>query len=450
MDIARAPIERSRRASRLNAVSGVQLPFEARVDRAVNADVGLQSGPPAEPGWRPSLEQLAEPERGEILVISDALPTPDQDSGSFRLYELLRILSKMASSVTFIADSDREPERSRYASLLRQLGIRVLCGREVGMQHLVANGRRYASVFLSRPEVAFAYVVPGRATAIHATVIYDTVDLHWMRLSREATLLGSQSVATQAERFQRMERFNIAACDVAVTVTEEERAVIQALEPSRRVELIPNIHPTLEQSTPWQSRRGLIFVGGFWHRPNLDAVVYFVQEILPRVHRQLPDATFTVIGSHMPDSIKSLESPSIRCVGHVADLAPHFSAARVFVAPLRYGAGMKGKIGQSISYGVPVVTSTVGSEGLMLVHGENAMIADTPERFADSIVHVYHDESLWTSISNSARLHIARHFSVEAVRPLVERVFARPLKQARARSESNGDLDIVGEPRDEH
>jgi glycosyltransferase involved in cell wall biosynthesis len=169
-----------------------------------------------------------------------------------------------------------------------------------------------------------------------------------------------------------------------------------------------------------------MFIGGFWHEPNEDAVCYFVQDILPLIRQELNDVVFNIIGSNIPRSVSRLESPSVRAIGYVADPAPHFEQCRVFVSPLRYGAGMKGKIGQSMSFGLPVVTTALGAEGLLLVDGENALIVDGPEAFARAVIRLYTDERLWTRIAANSVAHIERHFSETEARRRLERIFPVP------------------------
>ena len=114
----------------------------------------------------------------------------------------------------------------------------------------------------------------------------------------------------------------------------------------------------------------------FDHAPNVDAVLYFAREIFPRILDRIPDAMFQVIGPDPTPEICRLASPSIHILGFVPDVKPIFDRARVSVAPLRFGAGVKGKVNQSMSLGVPTVVTSIAAEGMYLTHGENAMIAD--------------------------------------------------------------------------
>jgi glycosyltransferase involved in cell wall biosynthesis len=368
-----------------------------------------------------------------FLVISDALPTPEHDSGSFRLVQLLLLLARQADAVTFVADFVDGNECANRTSALTDAGIQVLAGRRKALSHLETHGARYRYVWLSRPDVAHAYLFDVRAKAIHARVIYDTVDLHWLRMTRQYELTGDERTLQKAEHYRMVERFNAESSDVVVAISEEERQLLRMHTNAERVEVIPNIHPDQAEAhlTEWRDRAGLLFVGGFWHSPNVDAVRYFVSEVFPLVLARAPGIVLTVIGSNMPEEIHSLGSESVHCLGHVPDMAEHFSRARVSIAPLRYGAGVKGKIGQSMSYGVPVVTTTIGAEGLDLRDGSTALIADDQASFADAIVRIHESETLWRHVSRMAAEHIRDRCSPSVVVAELARMFPRETTLAR-------------------
>jgi glycosyltransferase involved in cell wall biosynthesis len=300
----------------------------------------------------------------------------------------------------------------------------LLYGYSTAVAHLARHGHQYEFVLLSRPEVALRFLPAVRAYAINSTVIYDTVDLHWVRFHRAAALSGDPALAREADRFQRMERLNAVCADLVLAVTQEDKDHLLAVAPDARVEVIPTIHTIMPPSDLGQQRKGLMFVGNFQHGPNVDAVKWFVTDVFPLIQRQLTGIVFHVVGSRMPEEVTTLASPSVRIAGYVPDLDPAFRSSRVFVAPLRYGSGMKGKIGQSMSYGLPVVTTSIGAEGIMLQDGETALIADSPEAFAQAVVRLYTDDLLWKKIADNSLEHVRQHFSEEAITPRLATIFA--------------------------
>ncbi len=185
--------------------------------------------------------------------------------------------------------------------------------------------------------------------------------------------------------------------------------------PGLDVRIVSTIYPIEERDFPGlEARRTIIFIGGFEHPPNSDAVLYFAREIFPRVRAIIPDAVFQAIGPEPPPEVRRLSSPNIEILGYVADVRPYFDCARLSVAPLRFGAGVKGKVNQSMALGVPTVVTTIAAEGMYLVHGHNAMIADDPESFADAVVRVWTSTELWERLSTNGRENLREHFSVEA------------------------------------
>jgi SAM-dependent methyltransferase/glycosyltransferase involved in cell wall biosynthesis len=356
-----------------------------------------------------------------ILVVDRRVLTPDQDSGSVRMFAVLSLLRRLGHPVTFATDSAERLERQEEA--IGRLGVDVLLGRQATLAHLATSGHEYGFALLSRPETARDYLMAVRALALRAKVVYDTVDLHWVRFQRASEVTGDRGAALEAERFRGLERANVVCSDVTLTVTPQEREILMREVPEARVEVLPNIHRCLASTRPWATRRDLMFLGGYEHVPNVDAVEWFVERILPRVRRALPEVVFQVVGSKVPDRLRRLESQAVRIVGYVADLGPLFESSRVFVSPLRYGAGMKGKIGQSMSHGLPVVTTSVGAEGMMLVDGENAMVADDPDAFADAVVRVYSEEPIWSRLARASVAHVQAHFSDDVVLRQLRSIF---------------------------
>jgi glycosyltransferase involved in cell wall biosynthesis len=171
---------------------------------------------------------------------------------------------------------------------------------------------------------------------------------------------------------------------------------------------------------PFGARRDLLFIGGFRHAPNEDAVRFFVDDVLPLVRRELPDVKFLIVGSHAPAAIHRLESEHVRVLGFVKDVVPVFDACRMTVAPIRFGAGVKGKVTQSLAWGVPAVITPVAAEGLRLVDRVHLMIAAEPEEFARRVIELYRDETTWNRLSDAGRRHVDAHLSHNAVRASIE------------------------------
>jgi glycosyltransferase involved in cell wall biosynthesis len=370
------------------------------------------------------LEWAAEHDRSaarRVLVVDHRMLTPDHDSGSVRMLAIVRLLRDLGHDVTFVSDSE-DRHHGEGEAALTSLGVEVLYGYAELLGHLLAAGHRYGTALLSRPDVARRYLPLVRAHALWAKIVYDTVDLHWIRHQRSAELTGDPATLAAAARYRTLELLNATSSDLTLAITDEERDILARQVPDAPVDVLPNIHECAPSSVPWRERRGLIFIGGFEHLPNVDAVEWFVAQILPLVRERLPEAVFHVVGSKAPQRIHRLSSPAVQVHGYVADPSPLFHAARVFVSPLRYGAGMKGKIGQSMGLGLPVVTTSIGAEGMGLVDGTNALVVDDPAAFAEAVARLHEDELLWSRIGRAATAHLRERFSAEAVRSRVSRI----------------------------
>jgi glycosyltransferase involved in cell wall biosynthesis len=206
-------------------------------------------------------------------------------------------------------------------------------------------------------------------------------------------------------------------------VSPVEKQILEKECPHIRIEVVSNIHEILGRGGGFSNRRGLLFIGGFHHSPNVDAVLFFVRNIFPLVEKALPDVRFHIIGSNIPPEIGRLANLRILVHGFVPDVGPFFNASKISVAPLRFGAGIKGKINQSQAYGVPVVATSAAVEGMQLAHGESVLVADTPEKFAEAILNVYTNENLWNRLSQNGIKNLEQHFSFNSARSGLESLF---------------------------
>src|SRR5690606_11928515 len=284
---------------------------------------------------------------GCVLVIDATTPEPDQDSGSVRLTHTLRLLRESGRHVVFFADN-----RSwvpGYSERLQALGIEVLYGPWLGdpVAWLREHGPALDAVLVCRHYIASHYLPLVRQYAPRARFIFDTVDLHYLREQRAAELTGSEEIARQAEKTRQQELALIRSSDVTVVVSPAEQVLLASDAPGARVDILSNVHPLHGCRRGFGERADLLFVGGFQHPPNIDAITWFVREVFPAVRAELPEVQVHVIGSKMPPAIAELAGDGVVVHGHVADLEPYLDGCRIALAPLRYGAGVKGKLNMS-------------------------------------------------------------------------------------------------------
>ncbi|MCL2297367.1 MAG: glycosyltransferase, partial [Proteobacteria bacterium] len=353
-------------------------------------------------------------ERGvhtRILVLDACMLTPDRDSGSLRMWHLLHLLAQPGRKVTFAAASleYREP----YVGQLQADGIEVLHLPYFNAIEalLRARGGEYDVIVLSRLDVAAQWLATVRKWAPQAFVVYDTVDLHFLRSAREAEVQNSATSRAQAEAQKKEELRLIRAADRAWVVSPVEQALLTPLVPDAKIAVLSNIHENEPVGRGFDERAGLLFIGSFRHPPNVDAMLWYGRDVLPHVRRLLPGVVTTIIGGDLPASVKALAADDVNVTGYIEDIKPYFAETRVSIAPLRYGAGVKGKVNQAMTYGVPVVVTPMAAEGMHLTDGRDALIADDACAFAEAIARVYRDETLWRQLSSAGRANVEAHFS---------------------------------------
>lgn len=368
----------------------------------------------------PSARQRTD--KGRILVIDHEVPTPDQDSGSVRITAVMKSMLDLGYAVTFMPHNGWR--RELYTVQLERMGIEVLGSSADWWHHVVEMAPGISHVWLSRPSVARSFIGHVRASLPGATVIFDTVDLHFLRVQREAETTSDSTRRRDALRQEIEELELIDMADVTVVVSQVEQELLQA-RTDRSVAVVPNVHVDHPEASGARNRSGILFVGGFRHTPNVDAMAWFVSEILPRIADEEPDVSLTIAGSHPPDEVLALASDRVTVTGWVHDLVPLYSTSRVAVAPLRYGAGVKGKVGEAMSLGVPMVLTSIASEGMHIEHGAQALVADNPEDFAANVVRLLRDDHLWLRFSAAGRQLIHDRFGVDATRVMVEQALSQ-------------------------
>jgi glycosyltransferase involved in cell wall biosynthesis len=251
-------------------------------------------------------------------------------------------------------------------------------------------------------------------------IIYDTVDLHFLRERRRAEIEDAGEASRSAKRHYEMELWLVRVSDAVFVVSETERDLLAEEAPGASIFVIPTIHQGQDPGLSYEERSGLLFVGSFNHPPNRDAVEWLIGEVLPIVHESLPDVATYIVGSNPTDEINALAADGVEVLGWVPDLRSLYARTRVFVAPLRYGAGIRGKIGESAAYGLPVVSTSLGAEGLKLQPELEILVADGAEAFAAAIVRSYNDPDLWGGLARNSRRAIASQCSPAVVRGQLE------------------------------
>jgi glycosyltransferase involved in cell wall biosynthesis len=353
--------------------------------------------------------------RKTILVADDHVPFTDRDAGSRRIAFVIEVLAAEGWRVVF-ASLDKRAYRP-YSRALRATGAELITGfDERAVCALKRRGVDVGVAWLCRPAAA-QRLAPAFRSEHAATIVFDTVDLHYLRLQREEQILGRPTGwQTMRERELAVAR----AADVTIVTSSTEAELLRSAGIAR-VAVIPVVEPPAPGvPAGWEQRSGVLFLGNYAHAPNVDAATWLCNEIMPLVRRRLPALHLTLAGADPPRAVRALAQRNVTVTGYVRDPAEPIARARVLAAPLRFGAGVKGKIVYALAHGIPVVTTPVGAEGVFTA-GECDAIASNAEDFAMQIVRLHEDRAAWERAAAAAR-KAAERFAPAAASQTVRRV----------------------------
>jgi glycosyltransferase involved in cell wall biosynthesis len=300
------------------------------------------------------------------------------------------------------------------------MGVEVVYGNIDFMQFAKHFAHYYDCVIMSRPEICAKYVNVCRSLFVRSKIIYDTVDLHYLRLSRQAEIDTTDAgrLKEQSKWYEILEKGLMERSDTTLVVSQKEVEILRSEGVQADIQVVSNIHTINEDAyhNSFSQRKDIVFVGNYAHLPNGDAIKWFVQDIFPTIRNKLNDVTLHIVGANISKSLeKTLHGENIIIHGFVDDkkLENILQSSRVFVAPLRYGAGVKGKIGQAIEQGLPIVTTTIGAEGMFLINNESCIQADDTQAFGRGVIKLYQDEVLWNKVRKNAKNVLDSHFSTK-------------------------------------
>jgi glycosyltransferase involved in cell wall biosynthesis len=380
-----------------------------------------------DPGQHVFLARDRSRERVCILVLDHYIPQPDKDAGSRTVQHVIHLLQQMDLNVKFCAQHMR-PNDASYMPKLQQLGIETFHASAGASfdSWIKENGRYIDYVFVSRPSVAVEYLASIRESST-AEILFYGHDIHHLRIRRQMSVENNAALDQHADYFLQMERQAWQLADVIYYPSEDEteyvRQSLAVMGLKRVVRILPGWAYDDFPDQPDDNlgeRRGILFVGGFDHTPNVDAVKWFASSVLPLVLARRPDVHVSIVGSNGPAEITALEGPRITVSGFVTDerLAELYRKARVAIAPVRFGAGVKGKVVEAMRYGVPIVTTTTGGQGLPLA-GVGVPQHDDAAEFAQAVITMLEDDEMWRRVSASEQSLAKERFSSDKMRELL-------------------------------
>ncbi|MDR0852168.1 MAG: glycosyltransferase [Clostridiales Family XIII bacterium] len=348
------------------------------------------------------------------IFIDQYIPTYDMDAGSRTMYEYIKLYQKMGYKIILMPENFYRDEH--YTPIYQQMGVEVLYGSHYQQKWdrwVVQNREEIDLVFMARPHVSIKFIDHFRAVT-SARILYYGMDLHFLRVQRQYELTQDSALLESVEMWKGLETELIEKADCALFPSIVEENYIKSILPGARVKALPGyiVQNIEKKEYRFDQRDGLMFIGGYNHPPNADAVLWFANEIFPKILEQHPEMILHIAGSNAPEEITALADDHIIIHGFVSsdDLETLYASVRIVVVPLRYGAGIKGKVVEAMTYGVPVVTTPIGAEGF--VGAERYLdVADEAIQFADDVCRLYYDEAALNRMVFAAYDYLEEAFS---------------------------------------
>lgn len=361
--------------------------------------------------------------RKVILVIDHYVPEPDRDAGSRSMVALLESLVRADWIVKFWPHN--RAYSAVYTPQLENIGVEVLDQRWPGdlVAWLRENGPYLDHVLLSRPHIA-TDVLPTIMAGTKAALSYYGHDLHFVRLRRQAMLAKTgkaDALLAEAEGFERMERHVWSVADLVLYPSEAETQIVHEIAPWALARtIIPFYFPIAQERTMPPAERTLLFVAGFAHPPNVDAAQFLIREILPVLEGKVGSVRVVLAGSNPNEAVRALAGPNVKVTGYVSDevLASFYETMRVAVVPLRFGAGVKGKVVEALSHGLPLVTTTTGAQGIPDLESI-VPVHDDAENIAHSLAILLSDDAAWLKQAHAQRDFARTYYSFESMQSSV-------------------------------
>ena len=366
-----------------------------------------------------------------ILAIANVVPLRDRSAGWFRFYHMLRILGREHEVHLHPLDLEwqlqyyGEEDTKHYTRELEDIGVRVTKGKWGDLRNLIRS-QPLDLAFFEHYGSMRDIVDHIRFWQPQARVVMDTIDVAYQRFHAKAKLTANQEDLRLAQKVKTAELSAYAMSDLVIAISRVEAALLKQANPGLRIEVIPLIFATQPlQKKRRETRRDLVYVAHFDHDANVDGILLFCAQVLPLIQKQLPDVRLRIVGHSPPSEVKALSGPNVEVLGFVPDIGEIYRSSDVAIAPMRFGGGLKGKIAEAMSFGLPVVTNSTCLEGFDLSPGVDVLAGDDPNAFADAVVSLLCDEALYLKVSENGWRFVKSNFSEEVVaaklKDLIER-----------------------------
>jgi glycosyltransferase involved in cell wall biosynthesis len=339
-----------------------------------------------------------------ILFASRDFPAHDKESGANRLKELIFIYKELGYNCILFAPHKFEDDS--YVKFYQQHNVIVYIenNKYRNIYDFLSSFKKIDYVWFNGPLALNLFYKKMKTVLPSAKFIYDMVDIHFLRFKRAIELEPNRiSLKKNYKHFFRLETVVAPQLDYIIAISDKEKEIMSQYADQNKIITVSNIHyPKIDISERknFSESKGITFIGSI-HEPNIDAVKFLYEKIMPIVWKTNPELEVSIIGN-VAEKLDLKLFPKFTFLGFVESIEEHFMNSKIMVAPLRFGAGVKGKIGQAFEYFLPVVTTDIGAEGMKLTDKQNVLIANDEARFAEAIIQLNNDEELWNTLSRNS------------------------------------------------
>lgn len=360
----------------------------------------------------------------QIFVIANTVPMQDRSAGWLRFFNILQILAQSHKIILHPVELQWQIDKfgcelvSKHKHALEAMGIEITDGKLISALSIIRS-RTIDIHLIEQYEMLFPQLVEElRYCRPTARIIVDTIDVAFNRLSSKARITKNPEDMRLAERVKDAELSAYRLADVVIAVSDVDAKILTQENPNLHIEIVPllfQIHP-LSTDVSQSQRRNILYVADFGHDANIDGILNFCEETFPLIVKELPDVRLRVVGASPPPSVLELAGPNIQILGFVQNLDAIYASSDVAIAPMRFGSGLKGKIAEAMSHGVPVVTNSANLQGFGVTPGQEILSGDDPISFAKEVIKLLRDPALYSLVRQAGWNFVDASYS----RPVVE------------------------------
>jgi len=358
-----------------------------------------------------------------IVMIDRSTPKPDQDAGSYAAIQEIRLLQALGLHVVFIPDDFTYSPV--YTPQLQDMGVEVLFSPYFlnSADALLSVLPIACAIYITRYHYVEKHIKAVKAFSAKLPMIFNNADLHFLREIRQANRLGDAALLQKAMKTREREVNVMKQVDAILSYSEFEHAVITSHTlQSNNVHKCPWVVEVPDDKVSFNKREGVAFLGGYEHPANVEAVVFFIEQVMPLIRQKIPSIKLFIYGSHMPNSFDKYACDDVIIKGYVKSLDDVYLKHRVFIAPLFFGAGVKGKVLTAAAYGMPCVLSPIAIEATGLVNNVSALVAERPDEWADYVARLYSSEQEWNFIAKNQQMMVKGAYSFDKSKSMMRRI----------------------------